>query len=160
MTGNTDIAPILRVALPTPLRHLFDYRASGTGTAGLEGIEPGMRVRVPFGRRRLVGVVMEIAARSELPEEKLRPVLERLDSRPIFDRAMLALLKWAAGYYHHPAGEVVAAALPKALRLGASLEAMVEEWRLTAAGRSWLELPPRADIDTPADLALLPPGWR
>lgn len=32
--------------------------------------------------------------------------------------------------------------------------------RLAAAGRSWLELPPRADIDTPADLALLPPGWR
>lgn len=144
MTGKSDIAPILRVALPTPLRRLFDYRAPGTGSAGPEVIEPGMRVWVPFGRRRLLGVVMERASRSELPEEKLRPVLERLDSRPIFDHAMLALLTWAAGYYHHPLGEVLSAALPKALRLGASLEATEERWRLTPAGHAaWVQGEPR-----------------
>ena len=111
--------PIVRVALPTPLRRLFDYRA---GPAGHDPIAAGTLVRVPFGQRRLIGVAMETAASSELPEERLKPVLERLDPHPIFDPATLALLGWAADYYHHPVGEVLAAALPKALRLGAAID--------------------------------------
>ncbi|MGH8180621.1 MAG: replication restart helicase PriA, partial [Steroidobacteraceae bacterium] len=125
--------PIVRVALPTPLRRLFDYRADLPG-AGAGTIEPGMRVRVPFGRQRLIGVATATAAASELPEERLKSVLERLDPQPIFDAATLALLGWAADYYHHPIGEVLAAALPKALRLGAPIEAVAEHWVLTPAG--------------------------
>lgn len=144
MTGKSDIGPIVRVALPTPLRHLFDYRVPAAGAAELKAIEPGIRVRVPFGRRRTIGVVMETAPRSQLPEHKLRPVLECLDRRPIFDPALLALLSWAAGYYHHPPGEVLSAALPKALRLGASLEATEERWRLTPSGQeAWVQGEPR-----------------
>ncbi len=149
MTGKSDIGPILRVALPTPLRRLFDYRSSAKGSAGAGTpcpgeIGPGMRVRVPFGRRHMVGVVMETATQTELSEEKLKTVLEPLDSRPIFDRAMLALLTWAVGYYHHPPGEVLSAALPKALRLGAPLEGMQGTWRLTPAGReAWAQGEPR-----------------
>jgi primosomal protein N' (replication factor Y) len=124
--------PVVRVALPTPLRRLFDYRA---GPAGDRAIEPGVRVRVPFGRRRLIGIAVEVGAGSELPEERLKPVLERLDPLPVFDRAALALLGWAADYYHHPIGEVLAAALPKALRLGAPTHATEERWLLTPEGR-------------------------
>ncbi|EQD44555.1 primosome assembly protein PriA, partial [mine drainage metagenome] len=91
MTGTPDIGPILRVALPTPLRRLFDYRSAEAGSPGTGSIEPGMRVWVPFGRRRLIGVVMESATRSALSEDKLKTVLEPLDSQPVFDRAMLAL---------------------------------------------------------------------
>ncbi len=123
--------PIVRVALPTPLRRLFDYRA---GPAGHCEIVAGTRVRVPFGQRRLIGVAMETAASSELPDERLKPVLERLDSQPIFDAATLALLGWAADYYHHPVGEVLATALPKALRLGAAMDAVEERWTFTPAG--------------------------
>jgi primosomal protein N' (replication factor Y) len=125
--------PVVRVALPTPLRRLFDYRAGPSGAAA-DAIGPGMRVLVPFGRQRLVGVAMEMAGSSELPDERLKPVLERLDPRPIFDPPTLALLGWAADYYHHPVGEVLAAALPKALRLGASFESREVRWTLTRAG--------------------------
>src|SRR5215469_3221707 len=111
--------PVVRVALPTPLRRLFDYRP---GAADPGTIEAGTRVRVPFGRRYLIGVAMEVAGGSELPYERLKPVLERLDAQPVFDPATLALLRWAADYYHHPIGEVIAAALPKALRLGAAID--------------------------------------
>ena len=124
--------PVVRVALPTPLRRLFDYRA---GPAGEPAIEPGTRIRVPFGRQRLIGIAMETAAGSQLPQERLKPVLERLDPRPILDGATLALLGWAAEYYHHPIGEVLAAALPKALRLGAPIDAAEERWVLTPQGR-------------------------
>ena len=132
MTDPIVLSPILRVAIGTPLRRLFDYRMP----AGAAALEPGMRVRVPFGRRRLIGVVMETAARSDLAEDRLKPVLERLDPCPIFDRALLELLDWAAGYYHHPIGEVISAALPKALRLGARLAATEERWRLTPQGQA------------------------
>jgi primosomal protein N' (replication factor Y) len=124
--------PVVRVALPTPLRRLFDYRA---GAAGDPSIEPGMRLRVPFGRRRLIGIAIEVGAASDLPEERLKPVLERLDALPVFDPAALALLGWAADYYHHPIGEVLATALPKALRLGAPTHATEERWLLTPEGR-------------------------
>jgi primosomal protein N' (replication factor Y) (superfamily II helicase) len=135
--------PVVRVALPTPLRRLFDYRADAPGvTPG--AIEPGMRVRVPFGRRRLIGVAMETASGSELPDERLKSVLELLDPQPIFDPAALALLGWAADYYHHPIGEVLAAALPKALRLGATIDSAAERWLLTAEGRAaWAKGEPR-----------------
>jgi len=123
--------PVVRVALPTPLRRLFDYRA---GQADERAIKAGTRVRVPFGQRRLIGVAMEMAAGSELPDERLKPVLEALDAQPVFDPATLALLGWAADYYHHPIGEVLAAALPKALRLGAAIDSTEERWVVTAPG--------------------------
>jgi len=123
--------PVVRVALPTPLRRLFDYRA---GPAGDCVIAAGTRVRVPFGQRRLIGVAMETAAGSDLPDERLKAVLETLDPRPIFDAATLGLLGWAAEYYHHPVGEVLAAALPKALRLGAATDSAEARWMVTAAG--------------------------
>src|SRR5262245_7353820 len=111
----TMTAAILRVALDVPLRRLFDYLPPRATVL----VEPGMRVRVPFGRQKLVGVVVEEAHESELPVEKLKPVLEVIDAEPLLDPAALSLLKWAAEYYHHPIGEVLSAALPKALRLGA-----------------------------------------
>ena len=99
-------------------------------------IQPGTRVRVPFGRQRLVGVVIETADSSDLPLERLKPILEVLDPHPILDPAALGLLRWAAEYYHHPVGEVVSAAMPKALRLGASTSTTEERWSLTADGHN------------------------
>ena len=43
----------------------------------------------------------------------------------------LALLKWAAEYYHHPIGEVMLTALPKGMRDGADAQAREEVWTLT-----------------------------
>src|SRR5882757_7819254 len=113
---------VVRVALDMPLRRAFDYLPPNTlGPPERSGsLGPGMRVRVPFGRQRLVGIVLETAGSSDLPSERLKPILEILDPRPILDTAALGLLRWAAEYYHHPIGEVMSAALPKALRLGAS----------------------------------------
>jgi primosomal protein N' (replication factor Y) len=123
--------PVVRVGLPTPLRRLFDYLPPSGGDPAPAA---GTRVRVPFGRQRLIGIVMEAASGSELPYERLKPVLEQLDPQPIFDPPTLALLGWAADYYHHPIGEVLAAALPKALRMGAASDATEERWAPTPAG--------------------------
>ena len=127
MTPNPQV---FRVALDTPLRRLFDYLPP----PGAEAPAVGARVRVPFGRQRLVGLVMGIAQDSQVPAERLKPILEVLDSVPVLDAAAVALLEWSSAYYHHPIGEVAAGALPKALREGAPSSAVREVWTLTAAG--------------------------
>ena len=127
---------ILRVALDTPLRRLFDYLPARDSEAIAA---PGMRVRVPFGRQRLVGVVHSVAATSELPREKLKPLLEVIDTTPVIDAPVMQLLEWAAQYYHHPLGAVIAAALPRLAREGASARALTERWFATGAGTAALD---------------------
>ncbi len=130
----TALPQVLRVALDTPLRRLFDYLPPQAAHAPAVGA----RVRVPFGRQRLVGLVMGIAEGSDVPAERLKPILEVLDPVPVLDTAAVGLLEWAAAYYHHPIGEVVAGALPKALREGAPSAALQETWSLTPAGAAAL----------------------
>jgi len=124
---------ILRIALDAPLRRLFDYLPPASL---LREPRPGVRVRVPFGRQRLVGVLLEIAEHSEVPVDNLRPALEILDDEPVLDGSLLAVMRWAADYYHHPVGEVLAAALPVHLRQGAPIAATQEQWQLTEMGRT------------------------
>ena len=134
-----------------------------------------MRLWVPFGRRRVVGVLVETRDRSELPDAKLKAALGVIDDEPVFDEPLLELLRWSADYYRHAPGEVIAAALPAALRAGASMLETTERWTLTAAARTD-QLPPlpgranrlrelaellrgRESADA-AELAAFSPRWR
>jgi primosomal protein N' (replication factor Y) len=133
-----DRVVILQVALDTPLRRVFDYLPPVQPLP--KSLRPGVRVRVPFGRRQLVGILVATATESVLAPTKLKRALEVLDELPVFDAVTFELLRWAADYYHHPLGEVLAAALPPSLREGESAApAAVERWHLTAAGRLALE---------------------
>jgi len=134
---------ILQIALNTPLRRVFDYLPpAGLGdTTAPARLEPGVRVRVPFGRRHLVGILIGTSASSAVALAKLKPALEILDERPVFDPVTFDLLCWAAEYYHHPIGEVMAAALPPSLRAGQPADMTLESWSLTGAGRQELKNP-------------------
>lgn len=102
---------VLLVALPTPIRRLFEYLPGET-----QGWQPGCRVEVPFGSQTLVGVLVEVAETASFPLEKLRPINAVLDPIPLLPPDILALCRWAAEYYQHPPGEVFHAALPTQLR--------------------------------------------
>jgi len=133
---------ILRVALDTPLRRVFDYLPPTQPGAGVEfAPRPGVRVRVPFGRRQLIGILIGTADDSRIPVEKLKPIVEIIDQEPVFDHVTFELLRWAADYYHHPIGEVFAAALPASLREGQATQQQTQVWVLTAAGREQLAAP-------------------
>ncbi|MEO7063804.1 MAG: primosomal protein N' [Dokdonella sp.] len=130
--------PILRIALPVPLNSLFDYRASG------EPVSSGCRVLVPFGRRKMVGVVMGEMATSDQDEGKLKSVERVLDATSLLTDELMATLRWAARYYQHPLGEVLQAALPVALRSVRALPPSgVAALRLSAAGLAALDDPKR-----------------
>ncbi|MBT8137098.1 MAG: primosomal protein N' [Gammaproteobacteria bacterium] len=120
---------IVRVALKTPVDHLFDYTAPASGPTAA-----GTRVRVPFGRGNSIGVVVETDAHSSVAPEKLRPVTAVLDEKPLLDETLISLLRWAADYYQHPPGEVFAAALPALLRQGRALDETTDAWRCSEAG--------------------------
>ena len=97
---------------------------------------PGSRLWVPFGRRRQVGVVLSHAQTSELPADRIRSAGEPIDDVPLLSAADLALIRFTSTYYHHPIGEVVAAALPTLLRQGRPLYPTVETIAITEVGAS------------------------
>jgi primosomal protein N' (replication factor Y) len=132
--SSGDIPGVLRVAINAPLRSPFDYLPPEGCSA--HAIPVGARVRVPFGRAEAVGMVVGHAEHSALEAAALKRVHEVIDAAALLDEALMRLLRWTAEYYHHPAGEVIAGALPKALRLGASAHAPLPRWRLTAAGEA------------------------
>ncbi len=126
---------IFRVALPTPLHCCFDYLApAGTGH---DPVLPGQRVRVPFGRTHLIGVIVALVDDSAVPASKLKGIEAVLDETPLLDAAHLAFLQWTAAYYHHPVGEVILAALPLRLRKEpVPLVLGAPGWALTLEGQA------------------------
>jgi len=129
---------ILRVALDVPLPKLFDYRSADATRSDM-----GLRVLVPFGSQRAVGVIMEIAADSEIAESRLRPIEKILRDIPPLSREWLALAEFCSSYYHKPIGEVVMAALPPRLRTAKALPQDTDSYAITAAGENALRTMPK-----------------
>lgn len=127
----------IRVAVPSPLRRVFDYLppaatpedivASSTDVPP-DALRPGIRVRVPFGNRKLIGIVVEVTKGSSLTRSKLKPVIAILDQEPLFSDSVFTILLWAANYYQHPLGEVFATAMPAKLRNGIQLKQDQQVW--------------------------------
>ena len=134
-----NAASCLRVALPVPLPQLFDYLPPANGPRPARGA----RVRVPFGKRRLVGIVMEPRVESEVVPERLQCVEAVLDEGEVLlDEHLLALLEWCWQYYKRAPGDVVTSALPPALRSARGKRpAPPQLHRLTDAGRARLAEP-------------------
>lgn len=127
-------ATILRLALPSPLRRLFDYLApQGVPHAALQ---PGVRLRVPFGRREVVGVLVEVAQHSEVPADKLKPALQLLDRTPPLPAPLFKLCLWTAQYYQHSLGDTLSWALPVLLRQGEPAEVRQERYWHATEGAS------------------------
>ncbi len=122
------------MAVDVPLHQVFDYLLP----AGMATPAAGSRVVVPFGRRQLVGLVWPGDGGAHLPASRLKPVARALDETPFFAEDEMALLQFAARYYHHPAGEVMAAALPPLLRNADASQLRTEYWSLTVAGHDAL----------------------
>ncbi|OVZ55174.1 primosomal protein N' [Pigmentiphaga sp. NML080357] len=105
----------VRVALDVPLPGLFDYRAP-------RAVVPGVRVIVPFGRRELVGIVMETPPAPAVDTGQVKEVVQILDDLPPLPADWLKLATFAADYYQRPVGEVMLPALPGPLRKPAAYQ--------------------------------------
>jgi primosomal protein N' (replication factor Y) len=100
--------PFVEVAVPVPVDETFDYALPAELTA-----EPGARVLVPYGGRRLVGVVVAAKSQATLRGRGgLRRVVQVLDDEPVLPEALLEVLLRAARDALCPPGIALAAAVP------------------------------------------------
>ena len=134
-----DLTPVIvRVAVPSPLRRLFDYLvpAEMVTDAPSSALQPGCRVRVTFGRREVTGLIIECADTSTFALEKLKPVSQLIDVEPLLPVSLFRLFIWASRYYQHPIGDALFSTLPTLLRKGALPPEQGQKcWQLSTFGK-------------------------
>ena len=113
------------VSLPVPVDQLFTYSLPLTLR---HRVQPGSRLIVPFGPRKLTGVILR--CHDDRPDIAIRDALRLIDSTPVLDAELLALGRWIAAYYCAPLGEVLRGMLPLASEIRQG-----KVWSLTDAGR-------------------------
>jgi len=141
--------PFCNVALPVPLRTTFTYAVPET----LRGtVQPGSRVLVPFRKKAMVGVVVEMAE-SAPHGTKIRELTGILDFVPALTPKLIELSNWIAGYYLAPTGEVFRAMLPPVTELKSHRQII-----LTDAGREAVDSSGGGELSpglTPEETAFL-----
>src|SRR5215472_10490273 len=90
------------VSLPVPLDQPFTYALPLTLR---HRVRPGSRLVVPFGPRKLTGVILQ--CHDNEPAVKAREALRLIDSEPVLDGELMALGRWIAAYYCAPLGDVL-----------------------------------------------------
>src|ERR1017187_7138389 len=113
------------VSLPVPLDQPFTY---GLPETLRHRVRPGSRLVVPFGPRKLTGVILR--CHDEQPSVATREAMRLIDAEPVLDGELLALGRWIAGYYCAPLGEVLRSMLPLASEIRKG-----KVWSLTDSGR-------------------------
>ena len=81
---------IIGVMLPLPFNEPFDYKTETE-------LPLGTLVRVPWGREEQIGVVWKHGRSSELPENKIKPIIEKLDFPPL-SKNLIQFVKFVAEY--------------------------------------------------------------
>lgn len=104
---------IVRIVLPVYIDKAFDYIVPKE-----MNVIQGVRVKVPFGNKNLIGIVVATNVISELALTKLKPIISILDNEPIWPTDLFSLLKWASHYYKYPLGLTLVNFLPTSLKKG------------------------------------------
>lgn len=113
------------VSLPVPLDQPFTYMLPETLR---HRAKPGCRLLVPFGSRKLTGVILRV--HNEQPTVATREALRLLDEQPVLEEHLIALGQWIAAYYCAPLGDVLRIMIPLSGEVRTS-----KMYSLTDAGR-------------------------
>lgn len=100
------------VSLPVPLDQTFTYRLPETLR---HRAQRGSRVMVPFGSRKLTGVILQV--HDQMPAMEVRETFQLLDEVPVLDEQLLSLGAWIGHYYCAPLGEVLRSMTPLAAEI-------------------------------------------
>jgi len=104
----------VQVAIPVPMRQLFTYQVPNELQSPL--IKIGERIAVPFGSRKVIGIVLSIEDHCDIEAKKLKKISQRLNDNFHLSQSLVSFLQLSAHYYHHPIGDVFQQALPVNLR--------------------------------------------
>ena len=129
--------PFCNVALPVPLRTTFTYAVPESLR---EIVQPGTRVIVPFRKKAMVGVIVELTDHAPA-DTKIREITKALDRVPALTLKLIELGHWIANYYLAPVGEVFRAMLPPVIEMRTQrLIVLTEAGRAAVASLSGGEL--------------------
>ena len=96
------------IVFPLPFRNTFTYSVPKE----LEAFaQTGVRAVVPFGKRTLTGFIINTSDKTAV-KEKIKPVSDILDDKPIFDKKSLKFYEWVADYYLSSLGEALKLGVP------------------------------------------------
>jgi primosomal protein N' (replication factor Y) len=127
---STPQSTIIEVAVAVPLDRSFHYRVPD---GMIDLAVAGHRVLVPFGHRRLTGYILGTV--EGVSGDKLKDIIEVLDSDPLWTPVELDFFRWIASYYLFPLAEVLKTALPAGINLQ-SKKGVPEAAGEVAGGRS------------------------
>jgi primosomal protein N' (replication factor Y) len=113
------------VSLPVPLDQPFTYSLPDTLR---HRVRVGSRLIVPFGTRKLTGVILR--CHDDPPAVATRDALRLIDGEPVLSAELMALGRWIAGYYCSPLGDVLRGMLPLSSEIRRG-----KIWTLTDSGR-------------------------
>jgi len=107
----TQYARVIVDLATAQVDRLFDYILPDTMQARV-----GMRVKVPFGPRTMEGYLLEIRQESQVPADKLRPVLKLLDEEPVLLPHLAELSSFIADQYHCTLADALRLMIPAQMR--------------------------------------------
>ncbi len=142
----------LEIAVAAPINHTLTYSYDGR-----RRLQPGLRLLVPLGPRRLTGYLLDISEKKPQGDYPIKAITDILDQTPVFPANMISFYRWIADYYHYPLGEVIKGALPGGLACRSGREILLTtrgEKKIIPSGedqkKKWLltlcrnkKLPPR-----------------
>ncbi|MBQ7408728.1 MAG: primosomal protein N' [Clostridia bacterium] len=99
---------------------VFDYKV------GNLNVEAGSRVSVPFGNRKIEGLVISLKEKSELSDSKIKEVAEVLDDFPALTNECLSLVNYISDKYKVSKAAAIRLFLPAEMRRGRVSEKQVE----------------------------------
>jgi len=151
LPGGSRIALI---GLDVPLANTFDFLLPAAIEARV-----GSLVIVPFGRQRMVGVVVGLRDYSDVPPEKLRPIESVKSGLPPLSAEILSVFRFCADYYHSSIGQIALNAVPPRVRTLKELPRQDDaSLGVTADGHAALAAMPARSTAQRASLSLLARG--
>lgn len=103
-------SPYISVAIALPVPKAYTY---GVPEHFQNACFPGVRVLIPFGKKRVTGYIL--SGQETCGEFTAKNILDVLDDHPLFPESEISFFRWIAEYYLHPLGEVIRTALPSGL---------------------------------------------
>ncbi len=105
---NSKETSIVKVAIDVPIDDFFDYECE-------ENVSLGQAVLVPFGSRKVIGVVVEVDSSTELEAHQIKKII-RVNHNILFNEELFKLFKFVSSYYHYPIGQTIHIAIPSNLK--------------------------------------------
>ncbi|MCV2503134.1 MAG: DEAD/DEAH box helicase family protein, partial [Neisseriaceae bacterium] len=115
MTHLTESQLFFDVAVDKPLYQLFTYQY-------LKDIPLGSRVSIPFGSKKITGIVIQKNTHPKIALNKIKSIEQVLDPTPIFTSEWISLIQFTATYYLYPIGQTFFSTLPVDLKQNKSIQ--------------------------------------